>query len=119
MQVGSGPSGLVLALSLAKNDIPVRVIEKNSGYHVGQRGSGLHPRTLELYGFLGVLPDITKNSIRLLPRCIYEMPEGREPSRIFDLAPHEEPTPFIPYVCTLPQYNTGVLTRSCRIAHVW
>ena len=40
MQVGSGPSGLAMALALLRNGIPVRIIEKESTYHVGSRGAG-------------------------------------------------------------------------------
>ncbi|KAF7798986.1 hypothetical protein EIP86_010215 [Pleurotus ostreatoroseus] len=94
---GAGPTGLVLALTLAKNGIPVRIIEKDSQFHVGQRGSGLQPRTLELFRFLGVADDIVNGGRRLVKRCIYEMPDGRKPARIFDMAPWEEPTPSVPY----------------------
>lgn len=40
-QVGSGPSGLILALSLLKNDIHVRIIEKRADSKVGDRGTGI------------------------------------------------------------------------------
>ncbi len=40
-QVGGGPSGLVLALSLLKNGISVRVIDKNPELRIGQRGAGI------------------------------------------------------------------------------
>lgn len=40
-QVGSGPSGLVAALTLAQNGVPIRIIEKESNPHLGLRGSGL------------------------------------------------------------------------------
>lgn len=40
-QVGSGPSGLILALSLAQQGIPVRVIEKSKTYRIGQRGAAI------------------------------------------------------------------------------
>jgi ribulose 1,5-bisphosphate synthetase/thiazole synthase len=40
-QVGSGPAGLALALSLLKNGIPVRIIEKDEQHHHGERGPGI------------------------------------------------------------------------------
>lgn len=40
-QVGAGPSGLVLALTLVKNGVTVRVIEKNATFHNTQRGAGI------------------------------------------------------------------------------
>ena len=49
IQVGAGPSGLVLALVLLKNRVPVRVIEKLTEYHHGERGPGLMVCHLSLY----------------------------------------------------------------------
>ncbi|EKM55697.1 uncharacterized protein PHACADRAFT_93624, partial [Phanerochaete carnosa HHB-10118-sp] len=39
--VGAGPSGLVLALSLLKNGVSVRIIEKDAEHHRGERGPGI------------------------------------------------------------------------------
>ncbi|EJC99071.1 uncharacterized protein FOMMEDRAFT_161302 [Fomitiporia mediterranea MF3/22] len=58
--VGSGPAGLVLALSLLKNRIPVRIIEKDAQHHNGERGPGIMPRTLEIEQFLGVSDEVRK-----------------------------------------------------------
>lgn len=41
LQVGAGPSGLILALTLRRNGIPVRVIEKTTEHRKGQRGAGI------------------------------------------------------------------------------
>lgn len=41
MQVGAGPSGLVLALSLLKANVPFRIIEKSTTHHKGTRGAGM------------------------------------------------------------------------------
>ena len=43
-QVGSGPAGLIAALALVKNGVPVRIIEKDAQHHVGSRGPGLQVR---------------------------------------------------------------------------
>ena len=40
-QVGGGPSGLILGLSLLQSGVPVRVIEKNAEPRLGQRGAGI------------------------------------------------------------------------------
>ena len=45
LQVGAGPSGLVLALSLRKNGIPVRIIDKEPLPRLGERGAGIHVGT--------------------------------------------------------------------------
>ena len=44
LQVGSGPTGLVAAISLTRNGIPVRIIEKRDSFHGGVRGTGLMVR---------------------------------------------------------------------------
>ncbi|KAF9253953.1 hypothetical protein L218DRAFT_887518, partial [Marasmius fiardii PR-910] len=33
--------GLILALALSRNGVPVRIIEKRSSYPIGQRGAGM------------------------------------------------------------------------------
>jgi NADPH-dependent 2,4-dienoyl-CoA reductase/sulfur reductase-like enzyme len=38
---GGGPAGLVAALSLCKNGIPVRIIDKSPEYQAGTRGPSL------------------------------------------------------------------------------
>ena len=43
-QVGAGPAGLVLALSLLQNGVPVRIIDRLPKHPVGQRGSGIQVR---------------------------------------------------------------------------
>jgi ribulose 1,5-bisphosphate synthetase/thiazole synthase len=45
-QVGAGPAGLVLALSLLQNGVPVRIIDKLPKFPVGQRGSGIQVRSV-------------------------------------------------------------------------
>ena len=60
--VGSGPAGLVLALSLLKNGIPMRIIEKDTQHHSGERGpaqvgkalcSDLGSSAMNIYGASG------------------------------------------------------------------
>jgi ribulose 1,5-bisphosphate synthetase/thiazole synthase len=40
-QVGGGPSGLAAAVTLLRNGIPVRIIDKESHYRTGQRANGV------------------------------------------------------------------------------
>ncbi|KAF5381232.1 hypothetical protein D9757_007843 [Collybiopsis confluens] len=95
--VGAGPSGLVLALSLLQNGVHVRIIEKDSFYHLGQRGAGVMPRTLELYNFLGILPEIFEHSADALPMQNFEIPGGKVPLKKWRMVPVEEPTPAVPW----------------------
>ncbi|KAK0489261.1 FAD binding domain-containing protein [Armillaria novae-zelandiae] len=73
--VGAGPSGLSLALALVQNGVTVRVIDKLSTYRVGQRGSVVQPRILELYKLLGALHDFQKKGGLVSPMVHY-LPGG-------------------------------------------
>ena len=44
--VGAGPTGLVLALSLARRGVPLRIIDRNSGPGQGSRAMAEQARTL-------------------------------------------------------------------------
>ncbi|KAL4243826.1 hypothetical protein ABKN59_011512 [Abortiporus biennis] len=112
--VGSGPAGLVLALTLTQNGIPIRIIEKRSEFHESQRGAGIQVRSLELYNFLCVYNDIKAGSIPLLPICTYKLPGGREAASLNALAPTVDATPDIPFPnpITIGQNHTESILRS-------
>ncbi|KAF8185711.1 FAD binding domain-containing protein [Pholiota molesta] len=96
--VGAGPSGLILALTLRRNGIPVRVIEKTTEHRKGQRGAGILPRSLEVFSFLGLLPQVTSRSTDIPMLRMYKMPEGHEILSEFRMAPMLDPTPSTPYI---------------------
>ncbi|MDE1151071.1 MAG: FAD-dependent monooxygenase [Micavibrio sp.] len=52
---GAGPTGLALALALAKRGIPVHIIDKTDAPGTTSRAMAVHARTLELYGGFGTL----------------------------------------------------------------
>ncbi|KAA1474344.1 hypothetical protein DENSPDRAFT_324848 [Dentipellis sp. KUC8613] len=62
--VGAGPAGLVAALTLRRNGVAVRVIERMKEFNTGVRGPGLQPRTQELLSFLGLQDDIAAISTK-------------------------------------------------------
>ncbi len=47
--VGAGPTGLVLALWLTKQGVPIQIIDKAPGPGATSRALAVHARTLELY----------------------------------------------------------------------
>ncbi|WP_227981859.1 FAD-dependent monooxygenase [Nocardia spumae] len=55
---GAGPTGLTLAIDLARRGIAVRVADKAETPFSGSRGDGIQPRTLEVFDDLGVLDAI-------------------------------------------------------------
>lgn len=54
------------------------------------------PRTLEMFHYLGVLPDILQQGARAPPLQAYEF-GGSEPLKTWDISPWIEPTPDRPY----------------------
>ncbi|KAI6105247.1 FAD binding domain-containing protein [Pisolithus croceorrhizus] len=93
--VGAGPTGLTAALTLARNNVPVRIIEKELQHRRGQRGAGIHPRTFEVFHFLHV-PEIHERATFFPP--LQEHHKGSlEPLNTFSMAPYKEPAPAIPY----------------------
>ena len=52
---GSGPTGLTLAIELARRGVSHRIVDTAPGPRPGSRGKGLQPRTLELLDDLGIL----------------------------------------------------------------
>ncbi|KAF8194102.1 FAD binding domain-containing protein [Pholiota molesta] len=96
--VGAGPSGLILALTLRRNGIPVRVIEKTTEHRKGQRGATIMPRSLELLKFLGLLPEVSSRWIDIPMARVYKMPDGNEILNEFRMTPTLEPTPSTPYI---------------------
>jgi choline dehydrogenase-like flavoprotein len=52
--VGAGPTGLTLALQLARCSIPVRVIDSATEFFPGSRGKAVQPRVMEIFDDLGI-----------------------------------------------------------------
>ncbi|SJL13734.1 uncharacterized protein ARMOST_17182 [Armillaria ostoyae] len=91
---GAGPSGLALALALRQNGMSVRVIDKGETYRIGQKGCGIQPRILELYKFMGVLPDIQRKGRPVFP-FIHFLPNGE--TKTINMVSKGEPAPDKPY----------------------
>src|SRR5271155_4538809 len=53
--IGAGPTGLTLALDLARRGISFRLLEAAETPFEGSRGKGIQPRTLEIFEDLGVI----------------------------------------------------------------
>ncbi|KAF5383606.1 hypothetical protein D9615_003497 [Tricholomella constricta] len=121
--VGGGPSGLVCALSLLHNGVPVRIIEKSTEPRLGQRGSGIMPRSLELFNSFGFADKILKLAISPPPTRQYELPKGIHPINEFEMSPHTPPTPSCPFtnIALLGQNHvedilrTALAELSCKV----
>ncbi|KAJ7623274.1 FAD binding domain-containing protein [Roridomyces roridus] len=95
--VGAGPSGLVMALSLLRNGVSVRLIDKEPTSRMGQRGAGIMPRSLELFHALGVSDAILRRAIPPPQAVVYAMPAGVKPLAKFDMWPPSPSTSQRPF----------------------
>ncbi|MEU1373824.1 FAD-dependent monooxygenase [Streptomyces triculaminicus] len=102
---GAGPTGLVLAIDLARRGIPHRVVERSERGFPGSRGTGIQPRTLELFDDLGVIDAIMAGSG---PVPTVQTWEGAERSEKWNLTESADASPAIPYPAArmLPQWRT-------------
>ncbi|PZR00404.1 MAG: monooxygenase [Cereibacter sphaeroides] len=62
--VGAGPTGLVLALSLARRGIPFRIISDDHGPGEHSRAVVVHARTLEFYDQFGFADEVVAGGIK-------------------------------------------------------
>ncbi|KIK53914.1 hypothetical protein GYMLUDRAFT_249957 [Collybiopsis luxurians FD-317 M1] len=109
--VGAGPTGLILALTLLRNKIPVRIIEKQSSFQLGTRGCGMQPRTIEMYKLLGMLDDLLEVKADVMPLHKYSSPQGDDPGETIPMVDVLENTPSRPF-------NTGFMLMQELQEHI-
>lgn len=63
--VGTGPTGLNLALWLTKAQIPVRIIDKHAKAGEASRAMVVHARTLEFYEQLGIAERVVAQGVKV------------------------------------------------------
>ncbi|MQY21008.1 FAD-dependent monooxygenase [Nocardia macrotermitis] len=108
---GAGPTGLTLAIDLARRGVGVRIIEQAAEFFAGSRGDGLQPRTLEVFEDLGVLGAIHAAGIPVpLTRVFLDGSQVTE-RRMSEL---RKPTPAVPYPnpWMLGQSDTEAILRA-------
>ncbi|PPQ68063.1 hypothetical protein CVT26_007347 [Gymnopilus dilepis] len=94
---GAGPAGLILALTLAKNGIPIRIIDKEPGPKPGEKGAGIMPRSLEVHRLLGTLPDIQKRDKGFPSMREFDPKDPTKVAKVINM-PIPEPTPHTPLI---------------------
>ena len=58
--IGAGPTGLTLAIDLARRGVKIRVFDAATEPFRGSRGKGIQPRTQGIFELLGVMPALAK-----------------------------------------------------------
>ena len=108
---GAGPTGLTLAIELARRGIEVRIVDKAERFAVGSRGDGLQPRTLEVFEDLGVLGEVFAAGIGAPLMRIYD---GNSVVWEDRMAKPEPPRPDRPYpnLWFVPQWRTEEILRA-------
>jgi 2-polyprenyl-6-methoxyphenol hydroxylase-like FAD-dependent oxidoreductase len=104
--VGAGPTGLTMAIELARRGIDVRVIDKAAEPNSETRALGVQARTLELYARNDVTPELLPRGLRADRFNVFS--EGR---RILRADFGALPTPY-PFLLMIPQNHVEeVLAR--------
>lgn len=107
---GAGPTGLTLAIELARRGVPCRVLEKAATLFPGSRGKGLQPRTLEVFDDIGVIGAVLAAGEPFPPMRLYSGADVVWEKPIYELLglPELVASPAVPYPYTwlLPQWRT-------------
>jgi 2-polyprenyl-6-methoxyphenol hydroxylase-like FAD-dependent oxidoreductase len=108
--VGAGPTGLTLALDLARRGIAFRLIDAAETPFAGSRGKGIQPRSLEILEDLGVIDKILAAG-SAYPK--FRVHFGPFSLRVGSLSSARQPTSSVPYpnVWMVPQSRTESIMR--------
>jgi 2-polyprenyl-6-methoxyphenol hydroxylase-like FAD-dependent oxidoreductase len=108
---GAGPTGLTLAIELARRGIDLRIVDKAERFAVGSRGDGLQPRTLEVFEDLGVLDEVFAAGMGAPVMRIYDGESVVWEDRMANPEPPRADVPY-PNLWFVPQWRTEEILRS-------
>ncbi|QPQ89100.1 FAD-dependent monooxygenase (plasmid) [Burkholderia gladioli] len=108
--VGAGPTGVTLAVDLARRGLSYRLIDKQDGPFMGSRAKGVQPRTLEVLHDLGAVDEILATG-SLYPKAGIHIGRLTLPWSMFKT---RAPSDAIPYPNTwlIPQNRVEAALRS-------
>lgn len=108
--VGAGPTGLTLAIELARRSIGFRIIDAAKTPLAGSRGKGIQPRTLEVFHDLGILEKILNTG---MPYPGLRVHLGPIDLPLGPLGGRHQATEAIPYpnLWLVPQNRTEAILR--------
>ncbi|WP_405078852.1 FAD-dependent monooxygenase [Paenibacillus chitinolyticus] len=98
--VGAGPTGLVLALQLARYGVPFRIIDKNAGPGEASRAMAVTSRTLEYYQQMGLAEEVVSRGIKVDRGDIWT---GNQKKGTLPFEKMGEGLSPFPFVFTFPQ----------------
>ncbi|HVW44474.1 MAG TPA: FAD-dependent monooxygenase [Amycolatopsis sp.] len=108
---GAGPTGLTLAIDLARRGVDVRIVDKATEFFAGSRGDGIQPRTLEVFDDLGVIDAVLAAGA---PPAAMRVHLGGRFVMERRMSEPREPAPDVPYPnpCMLGQSQTEAILRA-------
>jgi 2-polyprenyl-6-methoxyphenol hydroxylase-like FAD-dependent oxidoreductase len=114
--IGAGPTGLTLAIELARRSIAVRLIDAAKTPFAGSRGKGIQPRTLEVFHDFGIIERILNSG---MPYPEVRVHLGPLSLRLGPLGGRHQATETIPYpnLWLVPQNRTEAILRE-RLAEL-
>ena len=114
--VGAGPTGLALAIELARRSIAFRLVDAAKTPFAGSRGKGIQPRTLEVFHDLGIIEKILDTG---MPYPEVRVHLGPLSLRLGPLGGRHQATAAIPYpnLWLVPQNRTEAILRE-RLAEL-
>lgn len=92
---GAGPTGLMLALRLARHGIPLRIIDQAAGPGHASRAMTVHARTLEFYRQMGLADEIVAHGVRIEALHLRERGEEVACLPLKDIGAGLSPYPFV------------------------
>ncbi|MFS8200878.1 FAD-dependent oxidoreductase [Streptomyces sp. CWNU-52B] len=104
--VGAGPTGLALAVDLARRGTRALVVERSDGLFPGSRGKGIQPRTQEVFDDLGVLDALLAGGGTYPVGMIWKDGQRQGEHRMFDEVAATEAEPYAGFALMVPQWRT-------------
>ncbi|MFE7073229.1 FAD-dependent oxidoreductase [Streptomyces sp. NPDC057620] len=104
--VGAGPTGLALALDLARHGVHALVVERSATLFPGSRGKGIQPRTQEVFDDLGVLDALRAGGGTYPVGMIWKDGQRQGEHRMFDEVEATEADPYAGFALMVPQWRT-------------
>ena len=98
--VGGGPAGVMLALLLARQDVPVTLLESHLNFDRDFRGDTLHPSVMEILDSISLAEPLLSLRHSKIDRLSIQTPE--ESLQLIDL--RRLKTPY-PYITLIPQVD--------------
>jgi len=107
---GAGPTGLTLAVDLARRGVSFRLIESAALPFEGSRGKGIQPRTLEIFEDIGVIDAVLEAGA---PYPKFRTHFGSLSLRMGSLGSVKQATESVPYpnLWMVPQARTEAILR--------